>query len=242
MSAIMEATEQITIPQLSDEKGLTLLDQARTLRIADQRTYDQVVEVFDAACQMEAAIKADFDTPKGNAHKLHKSICDLEKKYLGPVSEAKEITSRAIGTWDAEQKRIAEQEQKRLEAEALRIAEAEAEQAALDAIDQGATEEEVAVIVNSPAPIPRISVAPSYIPAKATSSRWSASPKGSDYQALLTLVKAAAANPEAYLSCLSAAMPEINRRAQRQQQAFNVPGFEAKPDNRAVNRAAGRKY
>jgi hypothetical protein len=58
----------------------------------------------------------------------------------------------------------------------------------------------------------------------------------------LALVKAAAANPEAYLSCLEPAMPEINRRAQRQQQAFNVPGFEAKPDNKAVNRAAGRKF
>jgi uncharacterized damage-inducible protein DinB len=238
----MEAAEQITIPQLSDEKGLSLLCQARALKIANQQTYDQVVEVFDAACQMETAIKADFDAPKSNAHKLHKSICELEKKYLGPVSEAKEITSRAIGAWDAEQKRLAEQEQKRLEAEALRRAEAEAEQAALDAIDQGATEEEVAVIVNSPAPIPRITVAPSYVPAKATSSRWGASPKGSPYAALLALVKAAAANPEAYLSCLEPAMPEINRRAQRQQQAFNVPGFEAKPDNKAVNRAAGRKF
>jgi hypothetical protein len=242
MSAVMDAIDQITIPQLSDEKGLSLLTQARALKIADQQTYDQVVEVFDAACQMEAAIKADFDTPKSNAHKLHKSICDLEKKYLGPVSEAKEITSRAIGTWDAEQKRLAEQEQKRLEAEALRRAEAEAEQAALDAIDQGATEEEVSVIVSSPAPIPRITVTPSYVPAKATSSRWGASPKGTAYAALLALVKAAAANPEAYLSCLEPAMPEINRRAQRQQQAFNVPGFEAKPDNKAVNRSAGRKY
>ncbi|HEX2882788.1 MAG TPA: hypothetical protein VHO25_24885 [Polyangiaceae bacterium] len=238
----MEASEQITIPKLSEEKGLSLLGQARTLRIADQQSYGLVVEVFDAACQMEAAIKADFETPKSNAHKLHKSICDLEKKYLGPVSEAKELTSRAIGSWDAEQKRLADQEQKRLEAEALRRAEVEAEQAALDAIDQGATEEEVAVIAGSPAPIPRITVAPSHVPAKATSSRWSASPKGSNYEALLALVKAAAANPEAYLICLEPAMPEINRRAQRQQQAFNVPGFEAKPENKAVNRAAGRKY
>lgn len=242
MSAVMEIPEQITVPQLSDEKGLSLLEQARTLRIEDQQTYDQVVQVFDAACQMEAAIKADFEKPKSAAHKAHKLVCDLEKKYLGPVSEAKEITSRAIGTWDAEQKRLAEEEQKRLEAQALKRAESEAEQAALEAIDQGATEEEVAVIVNSPAPIPHISVAPSYVPAKATSSRWAALPKGSNYAALLSLVKAAAANPEAYLACLSANMPEINRRAQRQQQAFNVPGFEAKPDNKAVNRAAGRKY
>jgi hypothetical protein len=243
MSAVLEAPpEEIKVPQISEEKGLSLLDQAKTLKIANQETYDQVVEVFDAACQMEAQIKADFEKPKSDAHAAHKSICNLEKKYLLTVSQAKELTSRAIGTWDAEQRRKAEEEQRRAEEEARKQADAEAELAALEAIDEGASEEEIDAIVSSPAPVTYVPIRSTYTPAKATSERWSAEPKSSPYAALLALVKAAAVNPDAYLSCLSANMPEINRRAQKQQQAFNVPGFEAKPDHKAVNRAAGRKY
>jgi hypothetical protein len=240
MSTVLEF-QQVQAPQLSEEQGLSLLGQAKTLIIKDQQTYDCMVEVFDAACQMEAQIKADFEKPKSDAHKAHKAICDLEKKYLKPVSEAKDITSRAIGAWDAEQKAKEEAERKRLEAEARQRAEAEIEHAALEAIDMGADEDEVDAIINTPAIVSRVSVAPSFSRSKATSERWHAEPKGSAYSSLLALVKAAAENPAAYLGCLSAHMPEINRRAQKQKQEFNVPGFTAKPENKAVNRSAGRK-
>lgn len=204
-----------------EQSALSVRDEAKAIQILDQNTYDAAAAKFNGVSELEREIVEHYRPMKDAAHKAHKAVCDAEKSILVPVQEAKRLLSRAIGDWDAEQERVRMEEQRRLEAEAQRRADEEKLAAAVDAEQSGADTEEVEAVLSSPVPMPKVQAAPTYNKSVPTRESWSA-----EVVSLLSLVKAAAANP-AYLCYLQANESALNAAARAQKNVFSVPGCKA---------------
>lgn len=227
MSAVLEKPEQ-----QFEQSALSIRDEAKALHIINQQTYDAAAAKFNGVCTLEKEIAGHYAPMKEAAHRAHKSVCDAEKEILGPVQEAKRILSRSIGAWDAEQERQRQEEQRRLDAEARRLEEEERLAVATEIAQAGATEEEVAAVLDTPAPVMRPTAQPTYERASTVSTRenWSA-----QVVSLSELVKAAAINP-AYLPYLTANTTTLNAAARAQKGAFAVPGVKANCERIAAGR------
>lgn len=204
-----------------EQQALTVADEARAIQIKDQPSYDIAAEKFKAAAALEKQI-VDYHAPlKQKAHEAHKAICSAENSLLLPVRQAKQVLSRLIGEWDTEQERKRQEEQRRLEDEARKRAEEEALEAAIDAEASGADADEVETVLSSPAPMQKVQAAPTYQKSIPTRENW-----GAEVVSLLSLVKAAAANP-AYLCYLQANESALNAAARSQKNVFSIPGCKA---------------
>lgn len=100
------------------------------ITVTDQASYEAAGEILREIAARKKAIKDKFAEPKKTAAAAHKAICNLENELLANVTAREsEIRQKMTVFWQAEQQRIAaEQERKRKEAEEMaRIAmEAEA--------------------------------------------------------------------------------------------------------------------
>jgi len=200
-------------------------ERAAAIQIVDQTSYDFAVSEFKAATGLEKRIKEYHEPMKRAAFNAHRAICDREADSLRDVQAAKNYYSRAIGGWDAEQRRKEEEERRRLEAEERQRQEEEAlaEAAAVEA--EGATEAEVMAVLEAPRAMPKVAPAPSYERASGLRTVTSYS---AELVSLETLVKAAAANPKAYLAYLLPNTTVVNALARAQKEVFSVPGFKLK--------------
>lgn len=216
MSTVAEPQEQ-----QFEQSALSVRDEAKSIKIVDQETYDRAAAKFQGVAALEKEIIDHYKPMKTKAHEAHKAICEAEKSMLVPVQEAKRTLSQSIGAWDAEQERVRREEQRRLEEEARKRAEEEALLNAVDAEQAGADEEEIAAVLQSPAPIQKVEAAPTYQKSIPTREVWSA-----EVVSLLALVKAAAANP-AYLCYLQANESALSAAARSQKNVFSIPGCKA---------------
>jgi uncharacterized protein YhaN len=215
MSAVIEQANEF------EQSAISVRDEAKAIAIIDQQTYDTAAAKFNGVCALEKEITAHYAPMKEAAHKAHKAVCDAEKQILSPVQEAKRILSRSIGEWDEEQERVRREEQRRLEIEAKKRADEEALASAIEAEQSGADAEEIEAVLSSPAPIQKVTAAPTYSKQIPTRESWSA-----EVVSLSALVKAAAANP-AYLCYLQANETALNGAARAQKNVFSVPGCKA---------------
>ena len=223
MSAIIMEEEQ-----QFQAHAIATRDDAETIKIIDQLTYDRAASRFQAAAELEKQI-VDYHAPlKQKAHEAHKAICSAENGLLLPVRQAKQRLGRMIGEWDAEQERVRAEAQRRLEEAERKRADDERLAAAIDAEQSGADAEEVEAVLSSPAPIQKVIAAPTYAKSIPTRENWSA-----QVVSLRELVKAAAANP-AYLCYLEANETALNAAARAQKQLFAVPGCKAVVQRNAI--------
>jgi hypothetical protein len=232
MSALVEVEKP---EQQFEQSALSVRDEAKAIQIVDQETYNAAAAKFEAVSALEKQITEHYAPMKTAAHEAHKKVCAAEKSMLGPVSEAKQILSRAIGTFDREQEALRRAAELKLEEEARKRAQEEAEKLALDAIDHGASEEEINSIVEEAvsAPLPVVHAAPTYQRASGVITRetWRA-----ELVSLPVLIKAAAENPSAFQQYLTVNLPAANAAARNQKSAFKVPGLIAKSDRGAASR------
>lgn len=99
--------------------------------VTDQQSYAAAGEILREIATIKKGIKERFADPKKKASEAHKAICNLENELLAKVTEREtEIRQKMTAFYEAEQKRIAaEQERQRQEAEAMAALAAEAEAA-----------------------------------------------------------------------------------------------------------------
>lgn len=101
------------------------------IAVIDPQSYEQAGEILRNIATVKKEIKALFAEPKKKAAEAHKAICAAENEVLAKVTAREnEIRQKMSVYWQAEQKRIAaEQERKRKEAEEMARIAAEAEAA-----------------------------------------------------------------------------------------------------------------
>lgn len=211
------------------ETALMIREQATSLQIVDQFTYDYAVQGLKAASALEKQIIDHHEPMKRAAFESHRTICGKEKELLAPVQAAKTVFSRAIGTWDAEQKRLEDEERRRLEAAERQRQEEEALAEALAVQEEGASEEEVMAVLEAPRAMPKVAPAATYERASGlrTVTHYSA-----ELVSLETLVQAAAKDKQ-YLAYLLPNAAVVNALARSQKEVFAVPGFRLKKQTTA---------
>ncbi len=204
--------------------ALTLADQARGMTITDRDSYAAMVE-------LGLGVKALMDQAEAHHRPVikatdaaHKAACAALNAIVDPLKIAKQIAGAKITAWDLEQQRVAREEQARRDRAEAERAEREAQAAALDAIDAGATIEEVEAIA---VPIPMAVSAP---PVQRAAGVSKPIPR---YSCELTSLKELAAavvagtQPETYIM---ANLPLLNSQARNLKTLFSVPGCRLKTE------------
>lgn len=205
-----------------ETKAMTIVDQAKAVKVTDSQTYTAAGMLWKTIGDMIKEVKDTFDPICDAAHRAHKAAVEKRSKYLDPLTTAQKSVKGLMSAWDAEQERIRQAEQRRLEEIARKEAE---EQALLEAIAaeeeakrNGATKEEAAqeatAIMEEP-----VYVAPVVIP--------KAVPKMQGGPIYRTIWKARIVNdsliPRQYLSV---DMVKINGVVRSLKGQTNIPGVE----------------
>jgi hypothetical protein len=206
-----------------EEKALSIVDQARAVKVTDAETYTVAGSLWKAIGDMIKEVKDTFDPICDAAHKAHKAAVEKRAKYLDPLTAAQKSVKGLMSAYDAEQERIRRAEQARIEAEMRkkeeerRIQEAIEAEAALKA--QGAGKEEIAKETSAILETP-VSVAPVVLP-KST-------PKLAGGPVYRTVWKARIINerliPREYLTV---DMVKINGVVRSLKGATQIPGIQA---------------
>lgn len=218
-----------------DSQALTQSEQIRAMAITDQDTYQAAVAqgrlIATFIGEVESCrerLTSPLFVPLNRLRGAFKSVLDVagaDKQYLAGL----------CGRWDAEQRRLREEKDRRDRVEADRLAQEAKLAAAIKAEDAGLKPEAVEQILSSPV----TAVAP-YTPppakAQGVSGRqyWKFYPKNPDNLdadaaeaiAFRQLVVAAAEDPK--LMCfLERNVSACNKEADMRKTTCNIPGYEA---------------
>jgi hypothetical protein len=110
-----------------ETQALTVVQQAKGIRIVDSQSYVVAGETWQRLAVMEKEAHAALDPVVEKAHSAHKEAVALRTRVLQPITEGKTHIKQIMSNYDYEQERIRVAEQARLqkmadEAEAARRA------------------------------------------------------------------------------------------------------------------------
>lgn len=195
---------------------------AEAISITNQESYDRAVELLLADKALQTAAETHHRPMIKAGHDAHQAALDGLKRVVAPLQRAERTIKLKIGTWDAEQRRLqAEQERKIKEAEAQRAAE-EAERIIEEAEAAGAPPEEVKELIREvetrPIIVPRS--APTYTPAKGVSSAPVLKGRVDSFALLVDYV----AKNRQYLSILAVDDSALQKLVKALGRNFSMPG------------------
>jgi len=145
-----------------EQQALTVADEARAITVRDQASYDLAAQKLLGVRELIKQINDTFDPDIKRWHEGHKSALATKKKVLGDLPAADGILVLLIAKWEMEQRRIREEADRKALEEARKREEEARLALAVEAKKQGATEETVQEIVNTPMPIQVTPTAPSF--------------------------------------------------------------------------------
>ena len=158
---------------LFESESITALDRAKAVQIIDQPSYDAAAEMISAVTELQRKIEDHYREPIQKAYQAHKALKAAEKRLTTPLMEAKGLLGRMIAQWDVEQEKV-RLEKERIAREAARKREEEERLAmAAEAEEEGATEETVQEILETPMAVTEavVSQPKTYQPKKNISTR-----------------------------------------------------------------------
>jgi len=154
-----------------EQQALSWPQKAKAITIVNQESYNLAAGLLINIADLEREIIAHHKPIKDAAFAAHKAAVAAEKKLLDPLTEAKGIIKRGIGVWEMEQERIRQEEQRKAAEEARKREEEARIALAIEAEKQGATEETVEEIIQTPIPMVAPVVAPTFKRAAGVSAR-----------------------------------------------------------------------
>jgi len=223
------------IAQQSDvtKRAKTWPERANQLQIKDQPDLDFAAAALNGIKDLRKEAAAVFDPVITAAHEAHKTALAAKKQVDGPLEEAERTIKRKIGAYAEEQRRIAEEEERKArEAEEARQAQ-EREAAIEQAEADGASAEEVQAICEAPLPVAPQVIAPVARPKAAGISL------STDYfaevQNVVLLAKYVVSNPS-MAGLIAPNMPALNTLARSTQGKIQIPGVVMRSRPRVSNR------
>jgi len=131
-----------------ENKALSIVDQAKAVKIVDAGSYTVAGALWKSIKDMMKEVADTFDPIIEKAHASHKEALAQKAKFYAPLEAAYRSVKGLMSTYDAEQERIRLAEQRRLEEIARKVEEErllrEAIAAEEEARRNGATKEEAA--------------------------------------------------------------------------------------------------
>jgi hypothetical protein len=213
----------------------TLADEARSLAVSDQESYDLAARRLLGIVALKAEIVDHHAEMKSRSYEAWRSVIAAEKVLLDPVTEAERIYKNRLGAYQTEQERIAAAAREQAEAEARAWAAKQRESEIEQAEAAGADPEEVAALCAEPLPVVIAEPPPSSFTKAAgisTANNW----KG-ECVSLPQLVRAIA-DSKANIGLVMANETAINQLARATRGTLAVPGirFFNQPTVRASRR------
>jgi hypothetical protein len=215
-----------------ETKALTIVDQAKAVKVMDAVTYTAAGALWKAIGDMIKEVKDTFDPICEKLHVAHREATTKRSKYLDPLTAAQKSVKGLMSAYDQEQDRLRREEQARLEAIARKQEEERRLQEAIEAEEamkaQGATKEAAAEVAQQVIETP-VYVAPVVIP--------KAVPKmqgGPVYREIwsaecvdIVMLCRAVAEGKASRECVLPNMPTLNKMATALKSTMNIPGVRA---------------
>lgn len=131
--------------QAIKERALTVVEASKAITITNEQDYTTAAEFLKQVKSSGNAVKEFFRDMKVQAAAAHKAICDKEKSYLNPLSEAESHIKRLMSAYVMEQGRIRREKEAELRRKQEEVARKAADEAAkLEA--QGKKEEAEATL------------------------------------------------------------------------------------------------
>ena len=230
-----------------ESKALTHVEQARSVAICDQGTYDGAVEILLANKALQSEVVEHHKPIKQATWNSWQVAIAQEKKILEPLQQAEKILKLAVGKWDVEQTRLLE-ERKRVEREAAEVERArEVQQEVREAEAAGASPVEVQAIVEQPRPAPRPIVAPTYTKSKAVPVTTTYGCDVTDIKALCKAVADGTTSTELVMGLEKdkdtgvISSPALETMAKALRETFAVAGCKLVTGSRVSARTKGRK-
>lgn len=228
----VEQHEEVKKEVALKEEALTVIEQAKAIKISDQQSYDQaaglLLETIMPIRKKWAAYWQGTDADPGPvklAYRTYQSLLDKFNAADKPMAEAEKTAKAAISDWDIKQEKRQQELQRQAQEAAEALEEEERLAAAVIAEESGASEEQVRDIVAAPRQAVAAPVAPTYQRASGIGKRrenWSAEVKD-----LKALVKAAAAG-KVPIDYLLPNQTALNARAKADRNTMNIPGVIAR--------------
>ena len=166
-----------------ETKALTIVDQAKAVKVTDAQSYIVAGALWKAIKDMMKEVADTFDPIIEKAHASHKEALAQKAKFYAPLEAAYRSVKGLMSTYDADQERLRLAEQHRLEEIARKAEEERLLQEAIAAEEEakrnGATKEEAkqeaAAILSEPvyvAPIVLPKAVPKMQGGPVYSTRW----------------------------------------------------------------------
>lgn len=217
------------------QEALTIVQRATMVKIDSQESYTAACDVLQKEIVPMRKRWADFWKPlTGAAWDSYKKIQARFKEGDEPLEMAERVIKTEIRKFDEQQIRIEQERQRLAQQEAEKQAEEERLRAAIVAEEAGASESEVAAIVDTPVAVVAEPVAPTYQRATGISKRENWKYKITDFHALVK----AAAKDKSLLVYLQPDERALNARARADRSTLAIPGVVAY--NEAIVSARGR--
>lgn len=222
-------------PQLRTETS-AIVTSAQSIVVSDDASYSAAGEFLRKVATLKKKVMEVIGPVVTKAHEAHKAAVKMRDELLAPPATAEDLVKRKMATWENEQQRLREAEQRRLqaiadkEAEDRRLAEAlEAEERAKALAAQNRPEEaaqaeqQVQELLEAPISAPPIQLPPATPKVQGVSMRetWSA-----QVDSMMDLVRAIAAG-KASIEFVAPNLPALNAQARSLKETFNIPGVRA---------------
>jgi len=204
-----------------EETALSWPAQASEVSIVDQESYNEAAILITRIVTTRKQVVEHHRPIKETTNKAHKEACAAEKRLLLPLSTAELIIGNALLKWDREQKILRDAEQKRLQDVQRKVEEEARLEVAALAESEGAPEEVVEAILETPVAAPTtVMAAPTYTKAPGLSTRML-------YSAEVTNIRVLCAAVAAGTAAETLVQPNdvaLNGLARCMKDSFRVPG------------------
>lgn len=207
--------------QLIKQEALTIVEQAKIIKISDQPSYDHACSLLlDNVKPFRKRWAEYWATVKDPAWKAYQAIQAKYNEGDKPLEAAERQIKSEIARWDTEQERIRMELQRKAEEDARKAEEEERLRIATLAEESGATEEQVNEIVNAPVLVVAPPVAPTYQKASGMSTRENYKARVTDMKKLCAAIGKGTV-PVTYVLPNEAV---LNARAKADKNTMNIPG------------------
>lgn len=143
--------------EVIQQKTLTVPEQAKLIQVTDAPTYERAGEVLGQVKILRKEIDSYFDPIISRANAAHKEACAQKRRADEPLAQAEAMLKPQMIGYINEQKRKAEEEERRQREEARKKAEQEQLEAAMQAEAEG-DKEAAEAIIQEPVYVPPVQV------------------------------------------------------------------------------------
>jgi hypothetical protein len=113
-----EAALQLVKTNEIEVKALSIVDQAKAVKVVDIESYKYAGELWKSIGDMIKEVKATFDPICEAANKAHKAATAKRASFLDPLESVYRSVKRLMSDYDAEQERIRREAEEKLREQA----------------------------------------------------------------------------------------------------------------------------